>query len=457
MLSGLMGKRQNLFDAQGECLQQLYIYRTRMEGVEFARKLLQALIAELALLTSDVAGCAAAMAEATKYFAGRIAQRRRDSGTADFSRPVVRFYDPAAITEFARTLVADQNEQQRQTAAVRAALTSLQGEEQSFAGFHRLTPSARLIDLVETTSAKNLATAHDSYRAAHLHRPRMLDVSIVERLCREYAAQPEALRAYISAVVSHVGNSLCFNDGEVNREGPGTFAGRRFVSYLSVILPQAPELADFRELLRKEFYNASSGGKDEITSRGRPCEITLVHVTNLFPVRFIQEVAFLRQKYERRIRSSDFVQAKMELHLEGDGSALPNLYVPDVEPKKFLAYLMIGKAMEVVQTLEDPDTGAKNLFLVNKNDKGRRLVPLGKDLSAALGESNLLTYDALVTTIQPLLKKEYLQFQKRQALSASVEAQIDEVRSQSKSPSDKLYRMFYHAGETAVVLLGTRQ
>ena len=78
-------------------------------------------------------------------------------------------------------------------------------------------------------------------------------------------------------------------------------------------------------------------------------------------------------------------------------------------------------------------------------------------LNEALGESNLLTYDALVTTIQPLLKKEYLQFQKRQALSASVEAQVDEVRAQRKNPSDTLYRMFSHAGETAVVLLGARQ
>jgi hypothetical protein len=340
---------------------------------------------------------------------------------------------------------------------VRAAMASLLGEEQSFTGFSRLIPQPAFISLLETVSAKNLAAAHDSYVASHTGSTRILGVSIVDWLCREYSDQPEALHLFVDGVVSRMGNSLRFDDAEVSREGLGTFAGRRFVSYLSVILPEAPDLADFRELLRWEFYNATSGGKDEVTSKGRRHEITLVHVTNLFPVRFVQEVAFLRQKYERRIRSSDFVQAKMELHLEADGSALPNLYVPDVEPKKYLAYLMIGKAMEVVQLLEDPDTGAKKLFLVTKNDKGRPMVPLGKDLSTALGESNLLTYDALVTTIQPLLKKEYLQYQKRQALSASVEAQIDEVRSQSKSPSDKLYRMFYHAGETAVVLLGTRQ
>lgn len=457
MLSGLMGKRQNLFDAQGECLQQLYVYRTRIEGIDFAKKLLQALIAELATLASEVGQCAAVMAGAAKHFAGRVAVCCTESSQGDFSRPVIRLYKPEIIKEFARTLTAENAEQQKQSTAVRAALATLLGEDQSFAGFSRRLPQQKFIDVLEATSLKSLNAAHEGYVAAHPHLPRVLHVNIVERFLREYAAKPEALRGYISSVVSRVGNSLCFNDAEVNREGPGTFAGRRFVSYLSVILPEAPDFAEFRELLRKEFYNATSGAKDEVTSKGRLHEITLVHVTNLFPVRFVQEVALLRQKYERRVRSSDSVRARMELHLESDGAALPNLFVPDVEPKKFLAYLMIGKAMEVVQMLEDPDTGVKNLYLVNKNDKGRPPVPLGRDLSEALGESNLLTYDALVATIQPLLKKEYVQFQKRQALSASVEAQVDEARAQSKSLSDKLYRIFYHAGETAVVLLGTRQ
>jgi hypothetical protein len=457
VLSGLMGKRQNVFDAQGECLQQLYIYRTRLEGVEFARKLLPAVIAELTTLGSDVAQCAAVMTEAAKHFATLIAERHAASGHGGFSRPVIRFYDPAAVTDFERALVSSQAAQQRQTAAVRAALASSLAGEQSFAGFNRLVPQPSFVNLLESTLAGTLTPAHDSYITAHPQGPRALGVSIVEWLCREYSDQPEALHLYVDSVVSRMGNSLRFDDAEVSREGLGTFAGRRFVSYLSVILPEAPGFADFRELLRWEFYNASSGGKDEVNSKNRPHEITLVHVTNLFPVRFIQEVGFLRQKYERRVRGSDAAQAKMELHLEGDGSALPNLYVPDVELKKFLAYLMIGKAMEVVQMLEDPHTGAKNLYLVNKNDKGRAPVPLGKDLNEALGGSNLLTYDALVATIQPLLKKEYLQFQKRQALSASVEAQVDEIRARSSSPSDKLYRMFYNAGETAVVLLGTRQ
>jgi hypothetical protein len=453
MLSGLMGKRQNVFDAQGECLQQLYVYRTRMEGIEFARKLVPALIAELTTLAQDVAQCAAGMAESAKHFAGRIAERGFYSDHGDFSRPLIRFYDPAVITEFARSLVANQGEQQRQSTAVRAALAALLGPEQSFAGFHRLVPQPRLINLLESTLARSLAVAHESYMAAHPGCTRILGVSIVERFCREYSDQPEALHLYIDSLVSRMGNSVRLDDAEVSREGLGVFAGKRFVSYLSVILPEAPEWADFRELLRWEFYNATAGGKDEVTTTKRPHEITLVRVTSLFPVRFIQQVALLRQKYERRVRSSDFVQAKTELHLEGDGSSLPSLYVPEVEPKKFLAYLMIGKAMEVVQMLEDPRTGARNLFLVNKNSK----VPLGKDLNEALGGSNLLTYDALVATIQPLLKKEYLQYQKRQALSASVEAQVDEIRARSTSPSDKLYRMFYNAGETAVVLLGTRQ
>jgi len=452
-------KRQNLLNAQVESLQQLYIYRTRIEGLDFAMKLLQSLIADLAILASEVDRCVAMMVEVTKDFTGRIAERCADLGQADLQKPLIRFYNPETVKNFAKALVCDRTEQQKQTTTVRAALARLLGEDQNFSNLNLRIPKEKFIEVLESISLKNVTAAHNNYVAAHSDRARILQLNVLERLQREYTENPEALRAYLGSVVSRAKNHLCFNETEVTRQGPGTFQASEFVSYLSMILPEAPGLTDFLEWLRKEFQNAAPGAKDQVTSKGKSREITLVNITNLFPLRFVQQVGFLREKYEQRIKSSDSAQARMELHLEADGSTLPNLYVGDVELKKFLAYLMIGKAMEVVQTLEDPETGLKNLYLVNKNEMGRenQPVPLGRDLNDAIGESNQLTFNALVATIQPLLKKEYLHIQKREALSASVQAQIDEIKAKRKNPMDKVYRMFYNAGEAAVVLLGTRQ
>jgi hypothetical protein len=258
--------------------------------------------------------------------------------------------------------------------------------------------------------------------------------------------------------VSRAKNYLCFNDLEVKRQGPGTAQGG-FVSYLSIILPEAPDLADFYNTLRSESENATTGTKEIVAGKDKPHEITLVNITNLFPVRFVKDVAFLREKYEQRISANDAEQARIELHLEGDGSTLPSLFVGDVEPKKFLAYLLLAKAMEVVQLLEDPDTGLKSLYLLTKNEKGRDNAPilLGRSMHDALQQSSLETYDALIAAVEPLLAGEFLHAKKREDLSASIQLQLNEVRAERKSPLDKTYRMFAQAAETAESILAPRE
>ena len=255
-------KRQNLLNEQGECLRQLYIYRTRLEGLGFAKNLLEALIADLALLAADVSRCAAMMVEAGKDFSARVAERCADPGQADLQKPVVRFYKPDAVKDLAKALIRNRIEQQKHSATVRAALAPLLGENQNFASFNLRISREKFTGVLESLAAKNAAAAHDNYVATHPDHAPMLQVSLMERLRREYAGNSEALRAYVKDVVSHTGNYLCFNEAEVSRHGPGAFQGSEMISCLSIIVPAAPDMADFRELLRGEFRNAAPSAHD---------------------------------------------------------------------------------------------------------------------------------------------------------------------------------------------------
>jgi hypothetical protein len=75
VLSGWMGKRGSLLDAQAQCLQELYIFRTRVEGYQFAKDFLQSVIADLNLFSAEISRCASMIAEATKDFARAIDER----------------------------------------------------------------------------------------------------------------------------------------------------------------------------------------------------------------------------------------------------------------------------------------------------------------------------------------------------------------------------------------------
>src|SRR5262249_26718454 len=143
---------------------------------------------------------------------------------------------------------------------------------------------------------------------------------------------------------------------EESKRGAGTFGNR--VSALTIILPDSQELPEFGETLRNEFIqNAQVAGKELIKSAARQSEITLVTLANLFPARYVEDVVFLRDRYRERVTGTDAEQAKFELHAEGHGEPLPDLFLPEADPKTYLAHLLIAKSMEAVQPLEDPDTG----------------------------------------------------------------------------------------------------
>jgi hypothetical protein len=95
----------------------------------------------------------------------------------------------------------------------------------------------------------------------------------------------------------------------------------------------APWIANreaFRGLLNSA--NAPIAAREIIASASRQSEITLVTLTNLFPARFVDDVSFLRDCYHGRVTGSDLEQAKFELHSEGDGASLPDLFMPEADP-----------------------------------------------------------------------------------------------------------------------------
>jgi hypothetical protein len=457
-LSITMGKHKNLLNAQGECMQQLYIYRTRLEGLQYSKRLIQSLIAEFTLFASEVGRASSMIAESLKEFTNDMNERCNDSGHVDLDKQVIRFYQPTAVKDFTRALVLDRPTQAKQTGAVRNALVSLLGENQNFGTFNTRIGRDKFISVLETICERNAIEAHNTHVAASAERSRILEVSIVERLYREYGGNPEALRAYVMSVVSRAKSYLGFNDAEVKRQGPGTLQGG-FFQYLSIIVPEAPELQEFRQQLMGEFRNATPGAKDEVTSRGRSNEITLVSLRNLFPLRYVADVQFLKERYDQRLGSDNTGQAKTELHTEGDGSQFPSLFIESVDSKKYLAYLMTGRAMGLLDSLEDPETGQTAIYLMGKDSRGRDLdpVPLGKDFAAILDEASLTAYDSLMSQIRPLLENQYLHKAKREELLNNIDAQVAAVKVERKNPLDKVYKSYVVAAQTAEAILMPKQ
>ena len=457
LIKAVLGKRTDLFNGQAQNLTQLYTLQTRLQGFSYAKNLVQVLTMELNDLANEVARAASTIEDATKNFARGIEARLADSGKDDLKRPVVRFYQPAMVKDFAKSLVRDRTLQMKQTAAVRQSLAALLGDNQTFSSFNMRIPRDRFASALESTCEQNAVDAHNNYVAENKDRPRVLGVSVIDRLYREYSGNLEGLRSYLIGILNHAKVYVRFNGNEEGKRGPGTYGNK--VSALTIILPDSQELPEFRETLRNEFTsNAQIAAKEVIKTAARQSEITLVTLTSLFPARYLDDVAFLKERYAQRTTGADGEQAEFELHSEADAAQLPDLFLPEADPKRYLAHLLIAKCMNKVQLLEDPETGITSLYLVLTDDRGIPLDPikLGKDFAEAASNPNAAALDALAMTVNQALESDYLHQTKRDELFKSLLSEVESIKAQRKNPLDKTVRAYSDAARVADSVLQRR-
>jgi len=451
--SELMGKRDRMFDAQGECLSELYIHRTRIHGWQFAKRLLEALKAEMTTLEAEVTMSASMVADVTGDFRKAIDARCSDQGSTDLSRQVVRFYDPSIVRDFSKRLVKDKSTQAKQCARVREALGELMGEDQRFTVFNQKITRDKFTDVLESTCEESAVAAHNDLIAIDPAVGRVLKVNIVERLHRQFANDREALRDFVNDVVGRARTFLPLEASEVGKTGPGIPPDLPNSSF-TIILPETQELKQFTSVLVDEFRNAKPGPKEVILHHNNSNEITLVEISNLLPARFVRDAEFLRRRYEARVRGTDGDQARFELHGEGDGMQFPSLFVRSVGPKDVLPYLLLARAMNVIQQLENPETGVQEFWVVLKDPKGNEKVePLAPTLDDALEKADAAVLDWLESIVGTLLAGDYLHKAKRETLVAAIQVEVDTVKARVKSPLDKTYRFYVDAAERAETLL----
>jgi hypothetical protein len=455
------GARERLFARQSPQLSELYTYKTRTLGLQYAKKLLEALIAELTALATEVSKAASKITEATEVFKKNVEIRCKDSGSSDVTKQVVRFYDPKAVRDFSKLLTRDKSAQTKQTNAVRQVLSSLLGEDQRFSSFNvKIETKEKFIEVLEQVCVANAEEAHNGAISSDPNLNRILRVNLVDRLAKEYGRDRDALRSYVLQVVSRARTFLAVNDAEVGRSAAGIPKDQTKIENFTIIMPDA-ESTEFRDLLASELRGAKPGNTELIIipddeqnrNKGKGREITLVNVTNVFPLRFARDAAFLRQKYEGRASAVAF-----QLHGEGDGTDLPSLFVRSVSPKDVFPLFLIAKALNIVQRWEDPQTGVASVYLITKNERLRDNPPmlLGQTLDSAADEATGEIFDQTEATVQTLLAGEYLHQIKREQLMASINQELDAIKAEVKNPLDKRYKTYLEAANRAEEILNKR-
>ena len=453
----VLGTPDSLLDAHGVFLQEMYVYRTRAEGWGFAKSLLMEIIAEVTNLKGEVDRTANTLQQALKKFEVGINARLTDTGGGDMRQHLIRFYDPGQVKAISRRLVMDEAEQKTQTSRVRAALVEKIGPDLSFARFNQRVSESTFLDVLETVCEDNVRIAHQNL--IQNPKERLLGVSIIDKLQDRYGANPQELKSYASELVTRAGNFVALEPLEIHRAAPGIPAGvPTAVSKFTVILPRAPEQAEFSKTLKEALRGAKTGDVEIIESDVRPNEITLVSITNLFPLRYLKPLKFLEEKYRRRIDTGG-ARARLELHTEGDGNAWPRLYVASSAEVKHeaLPYVLLAKALGLIYEGRNPATGADEVLLLTKDADGFDNAPvvLGSNFVASADSLDLDNLHTIKTVCSGLLASStYLHQDRRSEVQRAILADVEAVKVlRGGNIQDETYRRFLDAGKRAVTIL----
>lgn len=454
IFSSMTGKHDKLLDGQAICLMELYINRTYKYAWQFSKVLLAALKTEINTLKTEIERSKSLFVGLDKEFKEKILGRINEEGHVDLRRPVVQFYQPEVVKEFTQFLLRDRRLQDAQSTQVRQILIDQLGDKPDFATFNHRLFRQKIIDSIELTCEKLAVDAHNNLIASERDKVPQINVSIIERLARDYSSNDDGLKNYMQQLVNSAGHYLLFNASEVEKKGGNISSAPTKVTQFSVILPKTTELPDFSDQLEAIIKGCYKGSSEFIHS-DRRSEIVFISLCNLFPLRFVKQLHTLKKEYDSRIKlSNNKERANLEIYCEGDGSQYPPLFIMSTEALKQqgLPFVLIAHALEIIQNYLNPSTGKIELLLISLDEDGLENEPirLGKTLVDAVEELESNNIQMLKLEVQKSLQNDYQHIDEQKKLKAKVISLVNDVKKLCKGNiDDPVYDRFRKAAKKA--------
>lgn len=414
----LTDKRESLFADIANLQQDLLVVRTAREGRRFAAALIPFIKDELTILLGTIEEIHQKIAIATEAVV-----KERGAQLEDADRVYQkRFFDRSAIDKVVKSMNADEASQLARTQQVRRAIVELAGTDTDT--YTRLATSVTISSLRSTLSAESGRIIE----LAHADLPKtvqpVLHVNIVDRLARQYDANPDALKTFVAGLFKDAGCMLRLDSGEVNRMVDGNTGGTVGPTQtIGVFLPECDMQKTFRDALAEQFQKQQPATGDTKLMTGRfPNQIAVIKVSSLMPVRFMETLRELKHHYDGLARDP---MERALLHSESDGSKLAPLYARTAAEVKDASLngpnMVAARLLEVVKQRTNKTTGlAEWIFLETVDDLPKITVLPGKQWRDVLnGEQPEQMRQAIRKAVRARIDEHYLHQERKLELDSA--------------------------------------
>lgn len=455
----LLGSRKDLHANHIPLMKKIYILKTELEGLHFAKALLRDLSVMISDLSESIHEISERTNEAIKETKNAIGIRCREEENTDgnFQNAVVRYYDAVAVRAVTKQLCLSKASQNEQTKAILNKLAEVCGAESSFVKMEEKVSKDMLVSILEKNCRDSATLAHNNLMQGN--KKGIIDKNIIDQLYEQYGSseQSDQLRDFTDRMVRSAGVFLTFDSSETTRSIPNNVAPRPGVNCMFrttlISIPAAPDKTKqaFVDRLVDAFRSGTDGSRTisfELNSPKKN-EITILNLTYCFPLRTVNDIKMLKPRYDLMVNDEQQGEInRLVLHLEGDGSQYPPLFVERFDPKKYLREMILGIALGLIQFQENGDgTGRKFYCRLKVDEDGFPLPPIvfGEKLSEIHESETLKKADILFLReeIEDKMANEYLHITARELLAKSVVAVANTVLGERKNnTSDPIYKIY---------------
>lgn len=357
--------------AHGTILAEYHAARARQHAYALVDRVLSLLLPYVEAMLADVGTLAARLADAAKTAEAERASRVNNGERVQENGHISKLLDSRHVRSVVNRLELEQDLQRAQADASRQALCEAMGPTASFATFANDVPTWRVLDILGRPSSERVEQILNNLENQN---DRILEGSIVQKLYQLFGNDAGGLTRFLSGLARQAGSFVRIDPNAVARDVNGVRNVNGVQTTLVAFLPSAAGLGEELRLFRMKLEQAirAAGAEHIVTVSNRANELTFLSLTNRFALRHMQLLERLKEEYERLANGRNSALKRLELHLEGEGTALYSIVDEPIDRVRqdALPYWLIADVEGLLTERSNPATGRSEVVAVTTDAIG---------------------------------------------------------------------------------------
>ena len=411
-----------------------YITSTRIEAYHYAVSLLQEILIELGNMIEGIQAVKdemnAILTEVVKQAGSRCQlNAAQEDG-------LIKKYDPEKVQALAKQYAINQEFQSSNAAEIRTKMIEGIGEdgERTFANLYSVMDYDTATDIILDICTKNARAAMED-TAKNDPLSRMVGVNILDKLKIELNSD-DKIEKFVKDAVNSARSFVQFNPEEKGKIIAGTSPAMQTMAQLALPKAESDSTQAFKNKLIEAFVQNVPGFTPspdaDLSENYKPNQIVVVCANSGFPLRFLENMKTLKDKYDRLLASPEKALNKMVLHTESFAKPLPPLF--EMDSREILENvkkpLLLAFALQLITPQQNPVTGEK-FYAMNIPDDFSDVnwVPLSKDFAGCLDvlAHDFKKYQMLSSQVEKELQKQARSNDQKAALRKALGAVVQQI------------------------------